>query len=200
MCFDHSAPWQSPHPDNRSTVASLKRDRQVARRNWPIANRFPRSSRIALGPSVVKQAVEDRGGDHAVTEDFPPGAEALVAGQDHGPTLVATADELEEQVGSLPIDGQIADLIDDQQPRRCVELELVVELALGHGLGQGADEVSCGGEEDPIASLNGFEPQGHGHMRLPHPGRSEDDDVVAVFGDVLGQYSSRQWGNCGGRS
>ena len=136
------------------------------------------------GHGVVKQAIEDRGGDHAVTEDFPPGAEALVAGQDHGSTLVATADELEEQVGSLPIDGQVADLIDDQQPRRCLELELVVELALGHGLGQRSDQVRGRGKQHPVAGLDGLQAQGHGHVRLAHAGRPQDDHVVPMFDEV----------------
>src|SRR6266487_5206757 len=58
---------------------------------------------------VMEDAVQDRGGDDPVAEDFPPAAEALVAGQDHGAALVAAADELEEQVRPLPVNGQIAD-------------------------------------------------------------------------------------------
>ena len=46
---------------------------------------------------VVQDSVEDRARDHPVAEDFAPAPEALVAGQDHRPALVASADELKEQ-------------------------------------------------------------------------------------------------------
>lgn len=58
----------------------------------------------------MKQAVKDRGGDHPVPEHVAPGASALIAGQDDRPALVAPADELEEQVDTLWLDGQVADL------------------------------------------------------------------------------------------
>ena len=84
---------------------------------------------------VMQQAVQDGGGDDAVAEDLAPAAEALVAGEDHGPALVAPADELEEQVGPGPVDRQVADLVDDEQPGHGVELELVVQAALGQAPG-----------------------------------------------------------------
>jgi hypothetical protein len=45
----------------------------------------------------------------------------IVAGQ---------ADELEEEVRALAIDRQVAGLIDDEQPRRGVELELLFQAPL----------------------------------------------------------------------
>ena len=64
------------------------------------------------GDGVMQYAIEDRGGDHAVTEYLAPAAEALVGGQDQRASLVAPADELEEQVGTGLVDRQVADLID----------------------------------------------------------------------------------------
>lgn len=52
-------------------------------------------------------AVEDHVSDHSVTEHFAPGVAAFIAVRDHGTTLVVPADELEEQVGALPVDGQV---------------------------------------------------------------------------------------------
>ncbi len=106
---------------------------------------------------VVKQAVQDRRGNHSVAEHLAPSAEALIAGQDHRPALIAPADELEEQIGTLPVDRQVADLVNDQRPGRGVELELVVELALGHGLGERADQVRGRGEQHPVAGLDALE-------------------------------------------
>ena len=54
--------------------------------------------------------VEDRAGDHVVTEDVTPDPEALVAGHEHRTALVAPADELEEQRRRLTLDRQVADL------------------------------------------------------------------------------------------
>src|SRR2546427_5449578 len=67
------------------------------------------------GDRVVQDAVEDRGGDDAVAEDVAPAAEALVAGEDHRPALVAPADELKEEIGTGPVDRQIANLVDDER-------------------------------------------------------------------------------------
>src|SRR5262245_25556819 len=88
------------------------------------------------GDGVVEDAIQDRGGDDPVAEDLAPAAEALVAGQDHRAALVAATDELEEQVGAWTVDGQIADLVHDEQTGDGVELELVIQSALGEGAGQ----------------------------------------------------------------
>ena len=64
---------------------------------------------------VVEDAVQDGRSNDPVTEDVPPAAEALVAGEDHGAALVAAADELEEEVGAGAVDREVADLVDDEQ-------------------------------------------------------------------------------------
>ena len=43
---------------------------------------------------TVKKAVEDRCGDHLVTEEPAPGVKATVGGQDHRPRGVAAGEEL----------------------------------------------------------------------------------------------------------
>jgi len=64
---------------------------------------------------VVKQAIEERGGDHWVAEDLTPFGKATVGGEDHGGALVAGIDELEEQVAAARNDRQVSDLIHDQE-------------------------------------------------------------------------------------
>ena len=61
---------------------------------------------------VVDEAVDERGGDHGVGEDFAPGLEAAVAGDDDRAAFVAARDEREEQVRGLAFERQIADLVD----------------------------------------------------------------------------------------
>lgn len=67
------------------------------------------------GGGVVEQPVEDGAGDDGVAEDVAPGAEALVAGERDGAPFVAAGDELEEEVCALAVDGDVADLVDDQE-------------------------------------------------------------------------------------
>ena len=52
---------------------------------------------------VVNESVDERGGDHRVAEDFAPGLEAAVAGDDDRAAFVAARDEREEQVRGLAL-------------------------------------------------------------------------------------------------
>ena len=64
---------------------------------------------------VVDEPVDHGGGDDVVAEDFAPAAEGLVAGDDQAGAFVAGGDELEEQVGGFGFEGDVADLVDDEQ-------------------------------------------------------------------------------------
>ena len=77
----------------------------------------------------MHESVQDGGGDDGVAEHVAPSREALIARQDHRSAFIAATDELEEQVRAESIDRQVTDLVDDQQPRRRVELQLLVEPA-----------------------------------------------------------------------
>ena len=61
---------------------------------------------------VVDEPVDHGGGDHVVAEGLAPPAERLVAGHDEAGPLVPGGDELEEQVGGLGLEGDVADFID----------------------------------------------------------------------------------------
>ncbi len=52
-----------------------------------------------------------------IAKDLSPFREAAVRSEDHGALLIASVDELEEQIAAAAHDRQVADLIDDQQ--RC---------------------------------------------------------------------------------
>ena len=82
-----------------------------------------------------------------------------------GPVLIATADELREEIGSLPIDGQKADLVHDKQPRPGVEPEPVLAPALREGLGQRCDQARGGGEQHLVAAVDGLESQQRARRR-----------------------------------
>src|SRR5262249_32504134 len=95
--------------------------------------------------------------------------------------LVPAADELKEQVGALPIDGQVADLVDDEQAGHRVELELVVEPALPEGPRERADERSGRGEQHAVAVFDGPEAEPPGGRLLAPAGRNRP--ILPSFGD-----------------
>ena len=65
------------------------------------------------GYRMVQQAVEDRAGDDRIAKHFAPRTQTLIAGDDDRAALVAARNQLEEQVGALAVDRQIADLVAD---------------------------------------------------------------------------------------
>src|SRR5215831_9256812 len=65
--------------------------------------------------SVVKQPIEQGGGDHGIAKDLTPFGEAAIGGEDHGAALVAGIDELEEQIPAARDDRQVSDFVYDQE-------------------------------------------------------------------------------------
>lgn len=64
---------------------------------------------------MVQESVEDGGGKDVVAEDCAPFGEVFVAGDDGGSFLLASADQLEEHVGFVAVEPEVADFVDDQQ-------------------------------------------------------------------------------------
>ena len=80
------------------------------------------------GFSVVQEAIENGGGEGAVVvEDFGPVFVGSVGGDDHGALLVAKADDLEEEIGAMLVDGQKTQLVANEQRGCEVFLELGFE-------------------------------------------------------------------------
>jgi hypothetical protein len=96
---------------------------------------------------VVQQSVQQRGGDDRIPEDLAPFREATVLRQDHCALFVSGIDQLEEQAGAPAGDGQVADLVDDQQRGAGVEADLFAQAPLTFGLGQRFDQL---GEAAPV--------------------------------------------------
>src|ERR1700677_761155 len=60
---------------------------------------------------VVDESVDHGGGDDVVVEDLSPAAEGHVARNDQAGAFVPARDELEEEVGRVGVEGQVADLV-----------------------------------------------------------------------------------------
>ena len=68
------------------------------------------------GFGVVQQAVQQGGCQRTViVEDLGPVLEHAVGGDDNGALLIALTDDLEQQIGAVFIDRQVAQLIDNQK-------------------------------------------------------------------------------------
>jgi len=76
----------------------------------------------------MKKAIEDGGGNGAIAvEDSGPLFEGFVRGNDDGTAFVSLADDLEKQVGSALIYGQVPNLVQNKQSRREIAFELGFE-------------------------------------------------------------------------
>lgn len=111
---------------------------------------------------MVDEPVDHRGGDGGVAEHFAPAAERLVRGDDDAGSFVAGRDELEEQVGGFAVEGDVADLVDDEQRQPAEAGELGVESALVVGVAEAGDPLGCGGERDAVSGLAGPDPEAGG--------------------------------------
>jgi len=104
---------------------------------------FAEPIRVALDVDrgrVVQQPVEDGARDHRVAEDLAPRARALIAAEQDRAAFIAPADELEEEIGPLPIDRDVADLVDNQELGLGHDLEPLLEAILVERLAEGRDE------------------------------------------------------------
>ena len=116
---------------------------------------------------------------------------------------------MEEQVGRLGFEGDVADLIDDEQGVAAQAQEFLLESAAVVGLGQAGYPFGGGGEEHPVPGLTGADGDADSQMGLAGSG-SEGDRlqqlravlpcevrVVAethpLFGRLLAAKSFKRW-------
>ena len=92
---------------------------------------------------VVDEAVDHGRGDDGVAEDLAPAAEGLVRGHDDAGPLVAGRDQLEEQVGGFAVEGDVADLVDDEERDAPEPAQLVVEPCRRRGPRRGGSTHSA---------------------------------------------------------
>src|ERR1700675_1898724 len=134
---------------------------------------------------MVEEAVEDGGGDGGVpVEDGCPLLEGFVGGQDYGSAFVARADDLEEEVGSVLVDGEVADLVEDQERWAEVFAQLGFEGAFGLGGAQGVDDVDGVGEENAHALLAGGITERGGEVGFAEADEPQEDDVGFVVDEL----------------
>jgi len=133
------------------------------------------------GDGAMEEAVEDGGGHDLVGEDVAPGAPGFVGCDDHGFfTVVALGDDLEEEGGLGSFEGGVADFVEDEEPGAEHGGEETVEAIGALCSAEAGDEVVAGDEEDPVAGLEGLDPEADGEGGLADAGRAEEEDVGAL--------------------
>jgi hypothetical protein len=65
------------------------------------------------------------------------------------------ADDLEEQVGAVFVDGQIAQFVDEQDARLQILAQFAFEAAVRLRSGERVDDIDRGGEEHRVAAQAG---------------------------------------------
>lgn len=136
-------------------------------------------------PAVVHDAVYDRGGHVPVSEHVAPPAGLEVRGEDDAAGLVAVHAGLEQEPGPVDVDGQVAELVDDDQPGPADRLKLLVETVLVLGLPQPHDQARGGEEPDGDHALTGEHADRDGQVG---PAAAH----VAVKHEILGPFDELQ--------
>ena len=133
---------------------------------------------------VVKEPVEERGGDNRIAEDVTPFGKATIGGEDHRALFVTGVDELKEQVAAARCDGQVADLVDDKQRTAAQEPYFVPQNALTFGFSQDGDEIGQRDEVDAFAGANGLDGERGCEMRFSGAGWPEQMNDLGTVDEV----------------
>ena len=107
----------------------------------------------------------------------PQRAEGLVGGDDDAGCFVAGGDELEEQVGGLGFEGDVADFVDDQERVSAQAGDLGLQAPGAVGGGEPVGPGGGGGEQDAVPGLAGLDAEPCGEHGLAGSGRAEQHDV-----------------------
>ena len=155
-------------------------------RVWLFHERVGAPVRVAVEADhapVVHGPVDDGGGHVRVAEHASPAAGLDVRGEDHALTFVCVGGDLEQQTAAFLIDGHVAELVDDQEPRLADHGEFLVEPVVRFGAQQAHDQ-SGGGEEARLRAFPAcFAAEGDGQVRLARAGRPEQDHVLVPPGE-----------------
>ena len=128
--------------------------------------------------AVMQEAVQDRGGHDIISEDLAPLLEGLVRCNDDGALLVALGDELEEELGCLASEREIAEFIDDEEVGTAQLIEESRQAARDLGSRQLGGELLGGVEQHPFACLGRLQTQGDRQVGLAHTGCADQEDVL----------------------
>jgi len=134
---------------------------------------------------MVKEAVEHGGCDGGVAvEDGGPLFEGFICREHDGTPFVASADDLEEEIGTALVNGQVANFIEDEKCRCGVFTEFGFESTFGLSRMEGVDDINSVGEEHAESLLAGRVAQGGGKMGFAKTDQAQKDNVGFVVDEL----------------
>jgi hypothetical protein len=133
---------------------------------------------------VVDQPVDHGRGDHIVAEHLTPTAKRLVGADDQRGALIAGRDQREEQRGRLWGEGDVADLVADQQRDAAQPLQFAIKPSGPLGGVQPLDPLVGSGERDPVAAAGRLDGQRDRQVGLAGAWWAEEHDVVGLQQEV----------------
>ena len=134
-----------------------------------------------MGP--MGQTVQERCRQVGITEDLGPVGKAKIGGDNHRAPFVTFGKNLEKQLGTFLGQGDVAELINDEQPIAGVPLDDATELSLLPGFDKFVGKTAAGYEPCPDPQSAGLNAEGGGKMRFARSRCAEKDDV-SVLADV----------------
>ena len=131
---------------------------------------------------MMEEAVEDGHHQGGVTaHELTPLAQTLVGGNHGRPLLVACGHQFIEDGADLGVDGEIAELVQDEQVAADQGLQQVVDgIAVGgsHNL---VGQLLRGHEAHPVAQLDHLCAQGDGQMGFAQAAGSDQDQGLGLL-------------------
>ena len=131
--------------------------------------------------TVMQNAVQDSGGDGDVGKDLVPLGEGLVRGKDGRCFLIPSGNELEEQVCTLDVHREIADLVNDEHPVLGQNLELIRQAVLKVSLLELLNELVAVDVVGRESVPRRHQAQSGGQMGLAHTRRPEEYHVFPIL-------------------
>ncbi len=134
---------------------------------------------------MMEQPIQERRREGTVVvEDFRPMLVGTVAGDDQGATLIAFADDLEEQIGTVLVDGKVAKFVDHEQSRLQILAQFTLEAALRLGGGERVDDIDGGGEQHRVAAQARGVRQRDREMTFAQADVGNEDHVALVLDEA----------------
>ena len=122
---------------------------------------------------VVDEAVDECGDRDGVAEYLGPGGERLVRGDDEAASFVAGLDECEQECCGVGIEGDVADLVGDDQPDACQPSEFGLETSGASCGSEPGDPFVGGREQDAVSTACSLDAGCDGQVGLAGAGWSE---------------------------
>jgi len=132
----------------------------------------------------VDEAIDERDDTGGVGEDFAPFSERPVGGNQRTLMLVATADELEQQIGVAVGIGEVADLIDGEEIGTGIVAQPPPQGGIAVERGEIAEQLPGACEQHGMALDERLMCDVAGEGRFTHPVGTDQDDVGGVLEEV----------------